>query len=357
MNTWGNHIKITIFGESHGEFLGITIDGLKPGLEINHDYIKDEINRRSTKNKIISTQRLETDEYKIISGVFNNKTTGAPLTVLFPNKNIKSKDYEKIKDLVRPSHADFPAKIKFNGYNDFRGGGTFSGRLTLPIVFVGALAKQILLEKNIKIYSHIKQISHFSSCSLLHREIDENLLQEIKNYDLPFLDKNLSVKAKKYVEQISLNGDSIGGIIECICLNLPIGLGEPFFESFESKLASIIFSIPSIKGIEFGLGFNYMNGTGKELNDQYILDENKAIRTSTNNNGGILGGLTTGMPVIFSVIVKPTPSISLPQKSINMKTMTEEIIKIEGRHDACIVPRILPVIEAVTAITILDLIQ
>ena len=336
MNTWGNKIRLSIFGESHGEAIGIIIDGLEAGTKLNLENINKFIERRKAGKSSFTTSRKEKDEYRILSGYKDGYTTGAPLCVIFENTNTISKDYENLKNLLRPNHADYPARIKFKGFNDIRGGGHFSGRITLPLTFAGAIAIDILEEKGIKIFSHIKRI------------------QDIKDKSfLDFKEKDLEGKTKELLEKIKLSGNSVGGEIECACFNLPVGLGSPFFDSLESKISHLAFSIPAIKGISFGIGFDFANILGSEANDLYYLDNNE-IKTRTNNNGGILGGLSTGMPLVFSVVVKPTSSISLEQKTVNIKEMKEDILKITGRHDACIVPRVLPVIEAIMALAILD---
>ncbi|KMV75948.1 chorismate synthase, partial [Fusobacterium animalis D11] len=265
-----------------------------------------------------------------------------------------SKDYENLKDLLRPNHADYPARIKFKGFNDIRGGGHFSGRITLPLIYAGAIAIDILEEKGVKIFSHIKRILDIKDKSFLDfKELDLDKFKNLKENSLPFIENDLEDKTKELLEKIKLSGNSVGGEIECACFNLPVGLGSPFFDSLESKISHLAFSVPAIKGISFGIGFEFANILGSEANDLYYLDNNE-IKTRTNNNGGILGGLSTGMPLVFSVVVKPTSSISLEQKTVNIKEMKEDILKINGRHDACIVPRVLPVIEAVMALAILD---
>lgn len=352
MNVWGNKIKLSIFGESHGEALGIIIDGLPAGKNINYDEINFFINRRKAGKQKYTTSRTEKDQYKILSGIKNNITTGAPIAVIFENNNTVSKDYANIENSLRPGHSDYPAKIKFNGFNDFRGGGHFSGRITLALTFVGAIAKTILKEKNIEIFSHIKKLKYIEDTSFLE-VFNLDIFRNLEKKNLSFINSKLEEKAQKFLERVSENQDSVGGIIECGCFNLPVGLGSPFFDSLESKISHLAFSIPAIKGIEFGIGFSFAEKFGSTANDEYYLDNN-LIKTKTNNNGGILGGLSNGMPLIFSVIVKPTPSIALQQNTVNIKKMKEEILRINGRHDACIVPRVLPVIESIAAIVILD---
>ena len=354
MNTWGNKIRLSIFGESHGEAIGIVIDGLEAGTKLNLENINKFIERRKAGKSSFTTSRKEKDEYKILSGYKDGYTTGAPFCVIFENTNTISKDYENLKDLLRPNHSDYPAKIKFKGFNDVRGGGHFSGRITLALTFAGAIAIDILEEKGIKIFSHIKRILDIKDKSFLDfKEINLEKFENLKESSLPFIENDLENKTKELLEKIKLSGNSVGGEIECACFNLPVGLGSPFFDSLESKISHLAFSVPAIKGISFGIGFDFVNILGSEANDLYYLDNNE-IKTKTNNNGGILGGLSTGMPLVFSVVVKPTSSISLEQKTVNIKEMKEDSLKISGRHDACIIPRVLPVIEAVMALAILD---
>ena len=354
MNTWGNKIRLSIFGESHGEAIGIVIDGLEAGTKLNLENINKFIERRKTGKSSFTTSRKEKDEYKILSGYKDGYTTGASFCVIFENTNTISKDYENLKDLLRPNHADYPAGTKFKGFNDVRGGGHFSGRITLALTFAGAIAIDILEEKGIKIFSHIKRILDIKDKTFLDfKEINLQKFENLKESSLPFIENDLEDKTKELLEKIKLSGNSVGGEIECACFNLPVGLGSPFFDSLESKISHLAFSVPAIKGISFGIGFDFANILGSEANDLYYLDNNE-IKTKTNNNGGILGGLSTGMPLVFSVVVKPTSSISLEQKTVNIKEMKEDILKINGRHDACIVLRVLPVIEAVMALAILD---
>lgn len=354
MNTWGNKIGLSIFGESHGSAIGIVIDGLGAGIKLNLENINKFIERRKAAKYFFTTSRNEKDEYKILSGYKDGYTTGSPLCVIFENTNTISKDYENLKYLLRPNHSDYPANIKFKGFNDVRGGGHFSGRITLALTFAGAIAIDILEKKGIKIYSHIKKILNIEDKSFLdYKEIDFEKFQNLKETSLAFIENNLEIEAIKLLEKIKLSENSVGGEIECACFNLPVGLGSPFFDSLESKISHLVFSIPAIKGISFGLGFGFADILGSEASDLYYIDDNR-IKTKTNNNGGILGGLSTGMPLIFSVVVKPTSSISLKQTTINIKEMKEESLKIKGRHDACIVPRVLPVIESAMALAILD---
>lgn len=352
---WGNKIKYSIFGESHGKAIGITIDGLPSGIEINLNEINKEMRRRAPGRNKLSTARAEKDEFEILSGIFNNKTTGTPICAVIRNSDKHSKDYEKIKNLMRPGHADYTGFVKYDGFNDYRGGGHFSGRLTAPIVFAGAIAKQILDKKNILVGSHIKSIGDIEEEYFNPIEIKEDTLKTLKNKEFVTIDDSKGKLMKEEILKAKEDMNSVGGIIECAILNLPSGIGSPFFGSVESVLSSLLFSVPAVKGVEFGVGFNISTMKGNEANDEFYIDKGN-IKTYTNNNGGILGGITTGMPVIFRVALKPTPSIGKAQRTINIETRQNTTIKIEGRHDPCIVQRAIPIIEAVAAMGILELI-
>lgn len=354
-NSIGKNFKITIFGESHGESIGVVIDGIPPGISLDFDEIVYEMNRRRPGKNKISTSRVEKDKVEIQSGYFNDKTTGSALCGIIKNKNKKSKDYSNLINNMRPSHADFPGKIKYKGFNDYRGGGQFSARLTAPLVFAGAIAKQILKSKNILIGSHVLSIKDIKDKEFNEATLNEDLFNNLRKQKIPTLDKNISNLMEEVILKHKKESNSVGGVVECSIINLPIGLGEPLFDSFESSLSHLIFSIPGIKGIEFGSGFNITKMTGFEANDSFFYDEDLNVKTYTNNNGGILGGLTTGVPVNFKVGFKPTPSIGMKQKSINIKNKENTTMQIEGRHDPCIVPRGLVVVEAAAAIVSLDL--
>jgi len=354
MNTFGNTIKMTLFGESHGDTMGIVIDGILPGIELDEELIKFMLTKRRPKS-IYSTSRSEADEYKIVSGVFEGKTTGAPLTFLIENQNKISKDYSNLRYTPRPSHADYPAYVKYQGFNDPRGGGIFSGRLTALMVIAGAIAKQILNQKGIFIGSHISSIYNVKDQTFQLEKIDDSLIEKLEKLDFPLIDETVEEKMKEQIAWAKENENSVGGIVESAILHLPAGLGEPIFYSLEGYLSSLLFNVPSVKGVEFGLGFDISKQTGKDVNDEYVI-ENGQIKTKTNNNGGILGGITTGMPVVVRVAIKPTPSIGLPQQSVNLKEHKEETLEIKGRHDPAIVNRVVHVINAVLYFGILDFI-
>ena len=351
---WGSKIKLSIFGESHGNAIGITIDGLPAGFSIDMDKIMMEMARRAPGKSSLSTPRKESDIPEILSGYFEGKTTGTPLCAIIRNSNTKSKDYSKLKDVMRPGHADYTGAIRYKGFNDYRGGGHLSGRITAPLVFAGAICKQILEVKGIIVSAHINSIGKIKDCSFLESDISDELLNSFKEKELPLINTKLEDEMRQEILRARSSGDSIGGTIECAILGVSPGIGDPFFDSVESTLAHLMFSVPAVKGIEFGKGFDISKMRGSEANDEYYL-ENGNIKTKTNNNGGILGGITNGMPIIFNVAIKPTASIFKEQNAVNIVTMEETTLCIEGRHDPCIVQRALPVIEAVAAIGITEL--
>ena len=353
--TWGNKIKVSIFGESHGKAVGINIDGLPSGFEIDMDKVLFEMDRRAPGKNNLSTARKEEDLPEILSGYFEGRTTGTPLSAVIYNKDTRSKDYAKTKDYLRPGHADYTGLMRYDGFNDYRGGGHFSGRLTAPLVFAGAICKQILESKGIKIVSHISSIKDvkdedFNSCNFGEE------VEELKSLEIPLNNRSLEEKIRHTILQAKYDGDSVGGKIECMVYGIKAGVGNPFFDSVESTLSHLMFSVPAVKGIEFGLGFDMTEMFGSEVNDEYYLD-NEEIKTRTNNNGGILGGITNGMPITFKVAIKPTASIAKVQNTVDINKREEVSFRVEGRHDPCIVLRAVPVIEAVTAIGILNLLN
>lgn len=353
---WGNKLKVSIFGESHGVGIGITIDGLPSGVEINLEEVMKEMARRAPGKSNLSTARKEADAPEILSGFFEGKTTGTPLCAVIRNSDMRSKDYGKLKDLMRPGHADYPGYVRYNGFNDYRGGGSFSGRITAPLVFAGAICKQVLAGKGISIGAHIKSIGDIEDKSFYEVELNKELLEDLKNKELPLLISEKEEEMRETILKAKKEQDSVGGNIECTVLGINAGIGNPFFDSVESTLAHLMFSVPAVKGIEFGKGFEMSRLRGSNCNDEYYYDGDK-VKTYTNNNGGITGGITNGMPILFKVAMKPTPSISKAQRTIDIAEKKESELLIEGRHDPCIVQRAVPVIEAVTAIGILDLIS
>lgn len=350
---FGNNIRLSIFGESHGKAIGIVVDGLPPGIKLDLKEIEKEMMRRRPGKDQFSTGRVEKDEFEILSGYFEDKTTGTPLCAIIYNTDKKSRDYDEIRDLLRPSHGDYTGKLKYKGYNDYRGGGHFSGRITAPVVFAGAIAKQILEEKGIQIGSHIQRIGDIEDKKFDYVDISEDLLSSLRNKEIPTIDEEKSNMMKNSILRAKEEKDSVGGIIECAMINVPPGLGNPFFDSVESMLSHLLFSIPGIKGVEFGDGFDISKMRGSLANDEFYIEEEN-IRTYTNHNGGILAGITNGMPIIFKVAVKPTPSIGKPQRTVNFRKNENTTIEIKGRHDPCIVQRAIPVVEGCGALVVLD---
>lgn len=352
---WGNKLKISIFGESHGAGIGITIDGLPSGIEIDFEKILKEMSRRAPGKSKISTARKEGDNPEILSGLFEGKTTGTPLCAVIRNKDQHSKDYGKLKDLMRPGHADYPGFVRYKGFNDYRGGGHFSGRITAPLVFAGAVCKQILDTKGITVGAHIKSIGEVYDKSFDEIELTKEILDDLKENELPLLCTENEDLMRNSILEARNEGDSVGGTIECTVIGMDAGIGNPFFDSVESTISHLMFSVPAVKGIEFGRGFEMSRLRGSQCNDEYYYDGDK-VKTYTNNNGGITGGITNGMPILFKVCIKPTSSISKKQRTIDITEKKESELVIKGRHDPCIVQRAVPVIEAVTAIGILDLV-
>lgn len=354
---WGNNIKVSIFGESHGTGIGITIDGLPSGVDIDLDKVYEEMKRRAPGKSPLSTARNEKDMPEILSGFFEGKTTGTPLCGVIRNGDTRSKDYGKLKSLMRPGHADYTGKIRYAGFNDYRGGGHFSGRITAPLVFAGAICKQVLEKKGIYIGAHIKSIKDVNDEPFDFTNITKEELLSLRNNELPLINKSKEDEMRNTIIEAKKDGNSVGGRIECAVIGMEAGYGSPYFDSVESTLSHLLFSVPAVKGVEFGIGFGITKLYGSESNDDFYYDNNGNVKTKTNNNGGILGGITSGMPIVFNVGIKPTPSISKEQDTVNVETKKDEKLVIEGRHDPCIVQRAVPVIEAVTAIGILDLIK
>lgn len=352
---WGNNIRVSIFGESHGNAIGINIDGLPSGFEINMEKVLVEMDRRAPGKNNLSTSRSEADLPEILSGYFEGKTTGTPLCAIIRNTNTRSKDYSKTKDFMRPGHADFTGHARYLGFNDYRGGGHFSGRITAPLVFAGAICKQILESQGIFIGSHISSVKDVCDKSFDGVNISKDELLALTKKELPLIDESIEDKIRETILDAKKDGNTVGGTIECGVVGIRPGVGNPFFDSVESTLAHLMFSVPAVKGIEFGRGFEMAKMLGSECNDSFIYD-GEVVKTLTNNNGGILGGITSGMPITFKVAIKPTASILKEQDTINIETKENAKFTIEGRHDPCIVQRAVPVVEAATAIGLLDLI-
>lgn len=351
-NTLGENIRVTLFGESHGEAIGVVVDGVPAGIRVDLCFINNLLTLRRPVGAI-STARKEQDEFKIVSGVFEGFTTGAPICILIPNKDTKSKDYDNLKDLVRPSHADFTASVKYKGFEDKRGGGHFSGRLTAALVAAAGIVIPALNKKGIYIGTHL------SRCAGVDDRNFDNLEQDIKalsSLSFAALDEQKGAKMQENIKKAASDNDSVGGILETAVIGLPAGLGEPWFSSVEGVLANAMFSIPGIKGVEFGAGFSISDMLGSSANDPFEIKDGKVV-TTTNNSGGINGGITNGMPIIFRCAVKPTPTISKPQQTVNINTNTNETLVATGRHDPCIAHRVRVVVDAVTALTLCDMLS
>jgi len=349
-NTFGTSVSVTLFGESHGDKIGVVIDGLAPGIEIDESYINLKLSQRRPYGPM-STKRVEKDEYEIVSGVFEGKTTGTPVCILIPNCDTKSGDYLATRYLPRPSHADYTANEKYHGFEDYRGGGHFSGRITAPLVAAGAIAMTALLKKGIKIGTHIKRCASVSDRDFSDYDDDIKFLSDCH---FPVLDDEASQKMQSAIELAAKDGDSVGGILETVITGVDAGIGEPWFDSFESQISHILFSVPAIKGVQFGLGFDFADKRGSEVNDAFMMKDGKIV-TSTNNNGGINGGITNGMPIVFSSVIKPTPSIYKTQNTVDMKTLQDATITLSGRHDPAIIHRARVVVDSVCALSLCDM--
>ena len=348
-NTFGNSLSVTLFGESHGEMIGAVIDGIAPGILVDEAYIAHRLTLRRPAGKI-STARAESDPFRIVSGLFEGKTTGTPLTILIPNENTKSKDYSATRPLARPGHADYTAYCKYHGYEDYRGGGHFSGRITAALVAAGAIVQAALEAKGIQIATHIQALGGVNDRTFADYPSD---ITSLNSKTFAVLDDTVAPAMIEVAENAASQGDSIGGILETAVIGMPKGVGEPWFDSIESTLSHALFSIPAIKGVEFGCGFAFANMKGSEANDPFVL-ENESIVTKTNHNGGINGGITNGMPILFRTVIKPTPSIFQEQNTVNFLENTETTLHIKGRHDPAIVHRARAVQDAVTALALAD---
>ena len=349
-NTFGTSVSLTLFGESHGEYIGAVLDGLAPGIVVDEEYISSRLSLRRPSGDI-STARREEDKFSIVSGVFGGKTTGAPLCILIPNENVRPSDYDGLKFIPRPSHADFSAHEKYHGFEDGRGGGHFSGRLTAPLVAAGAIVQSALKKNGIFIGTHIKRLAGVDDRAF------GDVLSDVKSLEYASFAALDDAAAKKMISEIKKakeDGDSVGGVLECAAVGVPSGVGEPWFGGVESALSQALFAIPGVKGVAFGAGFYMSDMRGSAANDAFFTDGEK-IYTKTNNNGGVLGGITTGMPIIFSCAVKPTPSIFKEQQSVDTGKMENTSLSLSGRHDPAIVHRARAVVDAVTSLVLCDL--
>jgi chorismate synthase len=345
----GEMFRVTSFGESHGKCVGVVVEGCPAGLKISEQMVQEELDRRRAVQTIYSTPRMEEDKVEIVSGVFNGFTTGAPICMIVWNREFDSKPYDSIRFTPRPGHADYTAYMKYGGFNDYRGGGRFSGRITIGFVMAGAVAKKILSILDIEVIAYTVEIAGIRAKVKDILEVKENVRKSVVGCpDLKA--SNMMVEA---ISSAKEDGDSVGGVIECVALNVPVGLGEPVFKTLEGELARAFYAIPGVKGVEFGAGFDVAKMRGSENNDQYILKGGRVV-TRTNNCGGVLGGISNGMPIVCRVAVKPPSSISREQDTVDLARMEETKLKVVGRHDACIVPRALPVVESMMAIVLVD---
>ncbi len=349
-NTIGNEITITLFGESHGEAIGCVLDGVPSGIKIDEAYINEKMNQRKATGKI-STGRHEADEVHYLSGIKDGKTEGTPIAIMIQNTNMHSKDYSSLANIARPSHADYAAHLRYSGCEDPRGGGHFSGRLTAPLVAAGSILRFALEKKGILVASHIQTLHGIQDKSFTSLEQE---MKEVNQKAFPVLDDEIGLQMQKEIEKAREAQDSVGGLLETVIIGVEGGLGEPTFSSIESRLAEMMFSIPAVKGLEFGSGFELANMYGSEANDAYTIENGRVI-TKTNHNGGINGGITNGMPIVFKTVIKPTPSIAQTQDSVNFETMENVKLNIVGRHDPAIIHRARAVVDAMTAFVIADI--
>ena len=347
-NTFGNSISLTLFGESHGQEIGAVLDGIAPGIPVDEDFIRHQLSLRRPAGKI-STARVEEDPFRIVSGVFEGKTTGTPIAILIPNANTKSKDYTP--EIPRPGHADFSAECKYHGYQDYRGGGHFSGRITAALVAAGAILIAALRQKGIYIGTHIRSLGTIGDRRFEDLKVD---FEKLNQSDFPVLDDNVALQMKASIEEAAADGDSVGGVLETVVTGIEAGVGEPWFDTVESLLSHALFAVPGIKGVAFGDGFALTQMRGSQANDAFRMEDGKIV-TSTNHNGGINGGITNGMPIVFSCAVKPTPSIFKNQQTVDMKRMENLDFSLQGRHDPAIIHRARVVVDSVTALVLCDL--
>lgn len=351
-NTLGQNVAITLFGESHGEAIGAVVDGLAAGIKVDEEFIKSQLSLRRPVGSI-STPRVEADEFKILSGVFNGYTTGTPICIVIPNENTKSKDYSEIRSKARPSHADYTAFAKYHGFEDFRGGGHFSGRITAGIVAAGAIAISALKNKGIYIGTHISRCAGIDDVGFGDYEKD---IKSLSDMQFAVLDSSKAEQMQSEILKAKADGDSVGGVLETAVIGMPEGVGEPWFDSIESLLSHALFSIPAVKGVEFGAGFSIADMRGSSANDEMRIENGKVV-TKTNNNGGINGGITNGMPITFRCAVKPTPTIGKTQETVDFIKNENTELLAGGRHDPSIIHRARVVVDSITALVLIDILS
>lgn len=352
-SSYGNNIRITVFGQSHGKAIGVTIEGLPPGMKVDGEALQAFLARRAPGRSDLSTARREADKPEFVSGLVGDVTCGTPLTALIWNGDFRPQDYGEVQTVPRPGHADWTGHVRYGGFEDPTGGGHFSGRLTAPLCIAGGLCIQLLRAQGIEIGAHAAAVGGVEDQFFDPVNVKPNDFTRLRSMDLPVLDDAAGCRMREVIAKAKEQGDSVGGVIECAVLGLPAGIGDPMMDGLESRIASLVFSIPAVKGVEFGSGFAAACMRGSQNNDPYLM-ENGCVRTATNHCGGILGGISTGMPLIFRAAVKPTPSIAQEQASIDWRTGQEAALRVKGRHDPCIVPRAVPCIEAAAAIALLD---
>jgi chorismate synthase len=350
---YGKKLRISIFGQSHSPAIGVSIDGLPAGIKPDIDELRAFLKRRAPGQSELSTARAETDEPEILSGLADGVTCGVPLAIIIRNEDARSVDYREVRDIPRPSHADYAAHIKYGGHHDTAGGGHFSGRLTAPLCAAGGICLQILRGMGVHIGAHILRIGGAQDDPFDPAGVSSADFQAVRGNPLPVLRREACEVMKLQILEAREKGDSVGGVVECAAIGLPAGLGDPIFDGIENRIAGIVFGIPAVKGIEFGSGFDCAGRRGSENNDSFYMDAEK-VRTRTNNSGGILGGITNGMPVLFRAAFKPTPSIGLEQDSVSLSRAENAVLRVKGRHDPCIVPRAVPCVEAAAAIALYD---
>ncbi|MEM1483679.1 chorismate synthase [Oscillospiraceae bacterium PP1C4] len=352
-SNWGNCFYISIFGESHGAGIGVVIDGVPAGLKLDLDELSAFMLRRAPGHSKTSTPRMESDIPEILSGFVSGVTTGTPLAALIRNNDTHSSDYEEFSSVARPGHADYTGFVRYGGHNDVRGGGHFSARLTAPLCFAGAVAKQLLAQKNILVGAHIARAAGISDIPYDPVNLDEQTLLRAGKSEFPVLDDAAGEQMKAAIEEARMAQDSVGGVVECAILGVPAGIGSPIFDGLENSIASIVFGIPAVKGIEFGEGFGAADLKGSQNNDSFQIRDGKIV-TDTNHAGGILGGISSGMPILLRAAFKPTPSISQSQNTVDFTARTQRSVNIKGRHDPCVAVRAVPVVEAAVAIAAVD---
>ncbi len=356
MSSWGNGVKISIFGESHGGGIGVVIDGLPSGEHIDRDALLLQMARRAPGKDKAATPRSEADQPEILSGLLNDTTTGAPLCAVIRNTNTRSQDYGNVLSCPRPSHADYTGFVRYKGFNDIRGGGHFSGRLTAPLVFAGAVARQILLRKGIRIAAHICSVGNITDKRFDPANIPDALMERLSSAVFGLIDVGQEKPMRELIEDCRLHCDSIGGTIECAVTGVPAGVGSPMFDGIENVFSSVLFGIPAVKGVEFGDGFDGTLLRGSQHNDAFYYDGD-TVRTKTNRHGGILGGISSGMPIVFRTAIKATPSIAQEQNTVDLQTKTNTVLSVNGRHDPCVVVRAVPVVESAAAVAMLNLLK